>query len=311
MAKKQVQKRAASPWSRIGGHAAARERLIENLVVPLRHPDATERLGIRPAKALLLYGPPGLGKSRLAYAAAEASGACFASVSAPELLSKPVDEAEKALDALFAPVTSSSPTLIFLDELELLAPARVANMGENQRSERLFHRLLAHMDRLPSRSDLVLLGATARPGSLDPALLRPGRLDELIYVAVPDVAGRQEILAIMTAGMALAKDVDLQAIAERTARFTAADIEDMLRRAGLHALSKSMAAKKISMADFEAALAMTKASVTETMERDYEKLQGEIKQNALKLEPMGFLGAGQLKPVRDSKHSDAESALPR
>jgi transitional endoplasmic reticulum ATPase len=306
MAKKHLHKRAALPWSRIGGHAAARDRLIENLVVPLRHPDAAERLGIRPAKALLLYGPPGLGKSRLACAAAEAAGAHFASVGAPELLSKAVEEAEKALDALFAPASSPNPTLIFLDELELLAPARVANMGESQRSERLFHRLLTHMDQLPLRSDLVLLGATARPGSLDPLLLRPGRLDELIYVGVPDVAGRQEILTIMSAAMPLAKDVDLQDLAERTARFTAADVEDMLRRAGLHALSKSMTAKKITKADFDAALAMTKASVTETMERDYEKLQGEIKQNALKLEPMGFLGAGQLKPVRDSKHSDPE-----
>ena len=152
--------------------------------------------------------------------------------------------------------------------------------------------------------NVIVIGATNRPNLIDPALLRPGRLDELIYVSVPDREGRKRILEIQTGKMPLADDVDLAVLAERTARFTGADLEDLSRRAGLAALKRSIGADRVTMADFEAALKDTRASVTEAMEKDYEKIQGEIKQNAMSVDPIGFFAPGMLKPVRDRKHEE-------
>lgn len=301
MAKEQ-RKSGQNPWANIGGIDAARDRLIEGLVLPLRQPTAMQRLGIRAAKGFLLYGPAGLGKSLLARAAAQDAGAQFLSLSAPNILSLPPGEGEAKLEAACTRARQEGPAVLFIDELDLLAPVRSTNASEPQRNERLVNVLLAEIDRLATTTGIAFVGSTSRPTLIDPVLLRPGRLDELIYCAVPGAAGRKEILAMMTASVPLAKDVRLDALVGRTERFTAADIEDLVRRAGLNAIKISAAAKKIAMADFEAALGSTRASVTEAMEKDYEKVQGEIKQNAMKLEPAGFFSPGQLKPVRDSKH---------
>ena len=295
-------------WAKVGGIDAARDKLIETLVTPLRHGPALAKLGIRPARGILLYGPPGVGKALLLRTAAEAAGAALVQHSALEVLAAGEDGGGDALRTAFAAVRSIAPAILFIDELELLAPARVANSAEPQRSETLVNTLLVELDRLAGATAVVLVGSTSRPNSIDPALLRPGRFDELIYVPVPDTMGRAAILAIQTAGVKLAKNVDLTVLAAQTHRFTAADLDDLIRRAGMRAIQQSDAAKSIAMADFEAALAETHPSVTEAMEKEYEKVQGAIKQNALKLEPMGFFGPGQLKPVRDSKHDPAERA---
>jgi len=155
---------------------------------------------------------------------------------------------------------------------------------------------------------VVVIGATNRPTLIDPALLRPGRLDELIYVSVPNAEGRRRILEIHTGRMPLADDVSLDSLAERTERFTGADLEDLVRRAGLAALKRSLDSDIVTMADFEAALKDTRASVTEAMERDYEKIQGEIKQQAMSVDPIGFFAPGMLKPVREQKHGGEAEA---
>ena len=297
---------ASDPWTAIGGVDAARDKLVETLVTPLREGAALRRLGIRGARGIMLYGPPGVGKTLLVRTAAHAAGAALVQHSAPEVLAAGEDGAADALRTAFAAVRSIAPAILFIDELELLAPARAANSAEPQRSESVVNTLLVELDRLADVGDVVLVGSTSRPTSIDPALLRPGRFDELIYVPVPDTAGRAAILAIQTATVKLAKNVDLAVLAARTDRFTAADLDDLIRRAGLRAIRQSRTAKAIGMADFEAALADTHASVTEAMEKEYEKVQGAIKQNALKLETMGFFGPGDLKPVRDSKHGTSE-----
>lgn len=303
---KVAKKSDQNPWASLGGVAAARDRLIEGLVLPMRQPAALHRLGIRAAKGFLLHGPAGVGKSLMVRAAAQDAGAQFLSLTAPDILSLAPGEGEAKLESACARARQEGPAVLFIDELDLLAPLRSATASEPQRNERLVHILLAEIDRLAATTGTVFVGSTSRPTLIDPVLLRPGRLDELIYCPVPDAAGRKEIWAIMTAAVPLAKDVALETLIDRTDRYTAADIEDLVRRAGLHAIRTSASAKKLTMADFDAAFRITRASVTEAMEKDYEKVQGEMKQNAMKLEPVGFFGPGQLKPVRDSKHAPAE-----
>ncbi len=284
-------------WEDIGGLDASREKLREGVELPLKHPEAFKRLGIRPAKGFLLYGPPGTGKTLLAKATARESQANFISVKSSDLLSKWYGESEQQIARLFARARQVAPTVIFIDELDSLVPARGAGMGEPQVTERVVNTILAEMDGLEELNNVVVIGATNRPNLIDPALLRPGRFDELIYVGVPDVAGRRRILAIHTAGMPIAKDVDLESIAERTDRFTGADLEDLTRRAGLVALRRGIDSAEVTMADFEAALTETRASVTDEMLADYAQIQDTLKTDAVRpLGGIGFVLPGMLRP---------------
>jgi transitional endoplasmic reticulum ATPase len=283
-------------WEDIGGLDASRDKLREGVELPLKHPEAFKRLGIRPAKGFLLYGPPGTGKTLLAKATARESQANFISVKSSDLLSKWYGESEQQIARLFARARQVAPTVIFIDELDSLVPARGAGMGEPQVTERVVNTILAEMDGLEELNNVVVIGATNRPNLIDPALLRPGRFDELIYVGVPDVAGRRRILAIHTAGMPIAKDVDLESIAERTDRFTGADLEDLTRRAGLAALRRGIDSAEVTMADFEAALTETRASVTDEMLADYDQIQDTLKSDAVRpLGGIGFVLPGMLR----------------
>lgn len=292
-------------WSDIGGLDAARDKLIEGIELPLKNPEAFRRLGIRAAKGFLLYGPPGTGKTLLAKAAARESDANFISIKSSDLLSKWYGESEQQIARLFARARAVAPTIIFIDELDSLVPARGSGTsGEPQVTERVVNTILAEMDGIEEMQSVVVIGATNRPNLIDPALLRPGRLDELIYVSVPNAEGRKRILEIQTGKMPLAKEVDLAVLAEKSDRFTGADLEDLTRRAGLAALKRSLDSDTVTMEDFETALKDTRASVTEAMEKDYEKIQGEIKQAAMSVDPIGFFAPGMLKPVRERKHDD-------
>ena len=262
----------------------------------LKDPDAFRRLGIRPAKGFLLYGPPGTGKTLLAKAVAREAEANFISTKSSDLLSKWYGESEQQIAKLFARARQVAPTVIFIDELDSLVPARGGGIGEPQVTERVVNTILAEMDGLEELQSVVVIGATNRPNLIDPALLRPGRFDELIYVGVPDEKGQRRILAIQTQKMPLADDVDLDRIAARTDRFTGADLEDLTRRAGLIALRKNIDVKQVTMSDFEDALVDSRASVTAEMERDYEQIAATIKQDAASLQPLGFISPGQLRP---------------
>src|ERR671920_413933 len=264
-------------WDDVGGLDAARDRLREGVELPLKHPDAFRRLGIRPAKGFLLYGPPGTGKTLLAKAAAREAEANFIATKSSDLLSKWYGESEQQIARLFNRARQVAPTIIFIDELDSLVPARGGGLEELQ--------------------NVVVIGATNRPTLIDPALLRPGRFDELIYVGVPDTAGRRRILAIHTQGMPLADDVDLEKVAQRTDHFTGADLEDLVRRAGLTALRRGLDAGKVTMEDFEAALGETRASVTPEMLEEYDRIQETLKSEATR--PMGGIGfvlPGMLRP---------------
>jgi transitional endoplasmic reticulum ATPase len=287
-------------WDDIGGLDDARERLREGVELPLKNPDAFRRLGIRPAKGFLLYGPPGTGKTLLAKAVAREAEANFIATKSSDLLSKWYGESEQQIARLFARARQVAPTVIFFDELDSLVPARGGGLGEPQVTERVVNTILAEMDGLEELQSVVVIGATNRPNLIDPALLRPGRFDELVYVSVPNEAGRLRILEVHTAKMPLADDVDLASLAARTDRFTGADLEDLVRRAGLSALRESLSNERVGMAHFERALGDTRASVTPEMEREYEQIAASIKQDAMAMQPIGFIGPGMLTP-RGSK----------
>lgn len=290
-------------WKDIGGVSDAIDKLKEGIELPLKNPDAFRRLGIRPAKGFLLYGPPGTGKTLLAKATAKEAEANFISMKSSDLLSKWYGESEQQIARLFARARAVAPCVLFIDEIDSLVPARGSGQGEPQVTGRVVNTILAEMDGLEELQSVVVVGATNRPTLVDPALLRPGRFDELVYVGTPDTKGREHILKIHTANMPLAGDVDLSAIARKTERFTGADLEDVVRRAGLGAMRRLGGdVSEVAMQDFTEALKDSRATVTPGMEAEYRKMRGELKKRAAEVNPIGFLVPETLEPTRDRKH---------
>ena len=290
-------------WDDIGGVDEAEERLREGVELPLKNPQAFDRLGIRPAKGFLLYGPPGTGKTLLAKAVAKEAEANFISMKSSDLLSKWYGESEQQISRMFARARQVAPCVIFIDEIDSLVPARGSSGNEPQVTARVVNTILAEMDGMEELNAIVVIGATNRPGLVDPALLRPGRFDELVYVGPPDEVGRELILKIHTRNMPLADDVDLAALAAATPRYTGADLEDVVRRAGLVAIRRSAEqADTVTAADFAEALADSRPTVTEQMEAEYAKMKGELKKRALEVSTIGFIHEGMLESTRDRKH---------
>ena len=288
-------------WEDVGGLDEAQRQLREGIELPLRNPDAFLRLGIRPAKGFLLYGPPGTGKTLLAKAAARESQANFIATKSSDLLSKWYGESEQQIAKLFARARQVAPTVIFIDEIDSLVPARGSGSGgEPQVTERVVNTILSEMDGLEELQSVVVIGATNRPTLVDPALLRPGRFDELVYVSVPNKDGRRRILAIHTAKMPLASDVDLDEVASRTERFTGADLEDLVRRAGLFALREGgNDVSEVDMSHFSQAMNASRASVTQEMEEEYRSIEAKLKQNAMRAQSIGFITPGMLESHGD------------
>ncbi|HET9627878.1 MAG TPA: CDC48 family AAA ATPase [Novosphingobium sp.] len=290
-------------WADVGGLGEAQEKLREGVELPLKTPEAFHRLGIRPAKGFLLYGPPGTGKTLLAKAVAKEAEANFISIKSSDLLSKWYGESEQQISRLFARARQVAPCVIFIDEIDSLVPARGSGIGEPNVTARVVNTILAEMDGLEELQSVVVIGATNRPTLVDPALLRPGRFDELVYVGTPDEAGREHILKIHTARMPLASDVDLKAIAHETDRFTGADLEDVVRRAGLVAIRRmGRDVGAVTGADFAEALTDSRATVSAEMEEEYGKMKGELKRRAAEVAPLGFLAPGMVQSTRDRKH---------
>jgi transitional endoplasmic reticulum ATPase len=291
-------------WDDVGGVDEAQEKLKEGVELPLRHPEAFHKLGIRPAKGFLLYGPPGTGKTLLAKAVAKEAEANFISIKSSDLLSKWYGESEQQISRLFARARQVAPCVIFIDEIDSLVPARGSGqIGEPQVTARVVNTILAEMDGMEELQSVVVIGATNRPALVDPALLRPGRFDELVYVGTPDEKGREHILGIHTAKMPLASDVDLASIAAETERFTGADLEDVVRRAGLVALRRhGSEVSQVSAEDFAEALEDSRATVTAEMEVEYKKMRGELKKRAMEVTPIGFLAPGMVESTREKKH---------
>ncbi len=224
----------------IGGLGKELQRVREMIELPLKYPQVFERLGIDPPKGVLLHGPPGCGKTLIARAVANETAAYFTHITGPEIMGKFYGESEGRLRSVFEEAKSNAPAILFIDEIDAIAPKREEMGGEKQVERRVVAQLLALMDGLESRGEVIVIGATNIPNVLDPALRRPGRFDREIAISIPDQRGRLEILHIHTRGMPLARDVELERLSQITHGFVGADLEALCREAAMNALRKIM-----------------------------------------------------------------------
>ncbi|AZF83687.1 CDC48 family AAA ATPase [Saccharolobus solfataricus] len=285
-------------WTDIGGLEEIKEELKEVVEYPLKYSELYQNSGIEPPKGILLFGPPGTGKTMLAKAVATESGANFIAVRGPEILSKWVGESEKAVREIFRKARMYAPAVIFFDEIDSIAPIRGISYDSGV-TERIVNQLLAEMDGIEKLENVVVIAATNRPDILDPALLRPGRFEKLIYVPPPDKSARTEILKVHTRNIALGEDISLEDVAEKTEGYTGADLAALVREATMRAIRESMKicidktnenckptdaecrdktmkecmkvnGVKVSLRHFEEAMRKVKPSVTQDMLQFYQ-----------------------------------------
>jgi len=257
-------------WADVGGLTDIKQELQEAVEWPLKKPEVFKRIGIRPPKGILLFGPPGCGKTMLARAVATESEANFISIKGPELFSKWVGESEKGIREVFRKGRSAAPSIIFFDELDSVAPRRGMGSDDSGASEHVISQLLTEMDGIEALVNVVVIGASNRPDMIDPAILRPGRFDRLIFVPAPDHATRLQILKIHTRNMPLAEGVDVDQITRQAAGYSGADMEAVCREAGLISLRRDIETKSVTMEDFRDALERVKPSMTSEMENWYQ-----------------------------------------
>ena len=264
----------STSWDDVGGLSDVKQEVREAVEWPLKNAGAFIRLGIRPPKGIMLYGPPGTGKTLLAKAVAKESEANFISIKGPELLVKWVGESEKAVREVFKKARQAAPCIIFFDEIDSLAPARTSGNsdGSSQAHDGVVNQILTEMDGLEQMTDVVVIAATNRPDRLDPALLRPGRIDRIVLLSAPDEVGREQIFKVHTDKMPL-KNVDIKKLAAKTEGYVGADIESICREAAMLALRKDMNTKEITSEHFEEALKKVAPSVTPEIKEGYEKLR--------------------------------------
>jgi len=241
--------KAKVSYEDIGGLSTQIQRIREMIELPLKYPEVFQRLGIEPPKGVFLYGPPGTGKTLIARAVANETDAYFTSISGPEIMGKFYGESEARLRSVFENAQSHAPAIIFIDEIDAIAPKREDMGGEKQVERRVVAQLLALLDGLESRGQVIVIGATNIPNTIDSALRRPGRFDREISIPIPDKNGRLEILEIHTRGMPLAQDVSLEKLAEITHGFVGADLEALAREAAMSALRKILPKIDFEMSD--------------------------------------------------------------
>lgn len=281
-------------WDKVGSLELVREEMIMAIVEPIRRPKIFSSLGLHAAGGVLLYGPPGCGKTLLARAVASESGANFISVKGPELLSKYVGDSELAVRKLFARARCSAPCVIFFDELDALAPRRggASNGDSSGASERVVNMLLTEMDGFNDRKQVFLIAATNRPDIIDPAMLRPGRLDKLIFVPLPDRKGRASILKTLLKGVRVDSDIRVEEITEdpRCEGFSGADLQALIRVAGETALKEVIfdfngdhedidKGIKIKNRHFQSALDVVMPSVSPGDAKSYESMESWLRKS--------------------------------
>jgi transitional endoplasmic reticulum ATPase len=283
----------------IGGLGGQVKRIREMIELPLRFPQVFARLGIDPPKGVLLHGPPGCGKTLIAKVIANETDATFLQISGPEIMHKFYGESEAHLRSVFEKARKNVPAILFLDELDAIAPKREELGGEKQVERRVVGQLLALMDGLEERGQVIVIGATNLPNMLDPALRRPGRFDREIVILIPDKRGRREILTIHTRGMPLADDVDLDRLAFLTHGFVGADLAALTREAAIYAIRRLMPS-----IDFEREVIPAEALLAlEVTMDDFLNALREIEPSAIReffteIPEIGFSSIGGLDPIK-------------
>ncbi|CDG65542.1 MAG: transitional endoplasmic reticulum ATPase [Methanobacterium sp.] len=263
-------------WEDIGGLDELKETLKEVVEWPLSNISSFNRIGIQPSKGILLFGPPGTGKTMLTKAVATESKANFISVKGSEILSKWFGESERKISEIFKKAKQASPCIVFFDEIDAIAPIRGSAAGEPRVTERMVNTILSEMDGLEELRGVVVIGATNRPDLMDPALLRPGRFDEVVLVPPPDEKARKEILKVHTGHMSLDEDVNLQKLAKKTEGYSGADIEVLCRKAGMIALHEDMNIEKVHYRHFEEALKKINPSTTPKTKEYYQEIAQKL-----------------------------------
>ncbi|MFX1501010.1 MAG: CDC48 family AAA ATPase [Promethearchaeota archaeon] len=264
-------------WDQVGGLDELKQKLIEAVEWPLSHPNIFNRMGITPPKGILLYGPPGCGKTLLARAVATESKANFISIKGPELLSKWVGESEKAIREVFRKAKMASPCIIFFDEFDSIAPSRGRHTSDSGVTEKVLSQFLTELDGLEVMKDIVVIAATNRPDILDPALIRPGRIDRILLVPAPEEKGRLEILKIFTKEMPLASNITLEDLNSTIEGFSGADIETWCREAAMIALRENIRARVVSLEHFREARKSMNPTLTKEVIEWYEKFGEKLK----------------------------------
>jgi transitional endoplasmic reticulum ATPase len=262
-------------WEDVGGLEEIKRLLNEAIEMPIQDPKSFTRLGIKPPRGVLLFGAPGTGKTLIARAIATESSSNFIAIKGPEIMSKWVGESEKAIRMIFKKAKQVSPAIIFLDEIDSIAPRR-GSQYDSGVTERIVNQLLTSMDGLEDLENVFVIAATNRPDMLDPALLRPGRFDKLLLVPVPDEKSRLKVLQVHTKNMPL-EGVDLVGLAKRLDGYVGADIESLCREAALIALRENKAASKVKAEHFEKALTVTRPSTDAETTKFYESQSRDMK----------------------------------
>jgi len=268
-------------WEDIGGLEEVKQELKEAIELPLKSPESFNNMGIVPPKGILLYGPPGCGKTLLAKAVAKESESNFLSIKGPEILSKWVGESEKAIREVFRKARTAAPAIIFFDEIDAITPRRGMDFGDSHVTSRVISQILTEIDGLESLKDVVVIAATNRPDLVDPALIRHGRFDRAILVKPPDEEARKKIFKIYTKKMPLDEDVELDVLVKRTENFAGSDIQGCCQEAGLLALREDINAKKVSFKHFEEAIKKIRPSCSPQVLKQYEDWNARSKQTKL------------------------------
>uniref|UniRef100_A0A3Q1H0D9 non-chaperonin molecular chaperone ATPase n=1 Tax=Acanthochromis polyacanthus TaxID=80966 RepID=A0A3Q1H0D9_9TELE len=260
-------------WSDVGGMEEVKLKLKQAVEWPLRHPEAFTRMGIQPPKGVLLYGPPGCSKTMIAKALANESGLNFLAIKGPELLSKYVGESERAVREVFRKARAVAPSIVFFDEIDALASERGSSSGSGGVGDRVLAQLLTEMDGIEQLRDVTVLAATNRPDMIDKALMRPGRLDRIVYVPLPDAPTRLEIFSLQFRNMPVAETVSLGDLVTRTNKYSGAEITAVCREAALLALQEDIKAQHIEARHFESALNTVKPRIPDSLIQSYISYQ--------------------------------------